>query len=147
MNRLLILVLVITGGCNSGVVPNKGNDQGDVPATADFPANNDVPASNDVSDDQVAVDRDDDGVSDDRDACLDTPPQQQVGRDGCSSGQIDSDGDGFSDRHEVNVVPGTDPFDPTDNPDNVRDSDDDGCSDYDETHFEGYCDNDPRTPQ
>lgn len=62
------------------------------------------------------------------------------------SGLVDSDGDGFSDDVEINGVPGTDPFDATDNPNNVRDTDGDGCSDYDELNFTGFCDNDPNTP-
>jgi hypothetical protein len=60
-------------------------------------------------------------------------------------GPLDSDGDGFSDADEISSTPGTDPFDPTDNPNNVRDSDGDGCSDYDELNFPGFCDNDPNT--
>lgn len=59
---------------------------------------------------------------------------------------LDSDGDGFSDDAEVSGVPGTDPFDATDNPNNVRDTDGDGCSDYDELTLDGSCDNDPNTP-
>jgi len=59
---------------------------------------------------------------------------------------VDSDGDGFSDELEINSTPGTDPFDPTDNPNNVRNSDGDACSDYDELHFPNFCDNDPYTP-
>ena len=59
---------------------------------------------------------------------------------------LDSDGDGFSDDMEINGVPGTDPFDATDNPNNVRDTDRDGCSDYDELNFSGFCDGDPNTP-
>jgi len=67
---------------------------------------------------------------------------------GCamSNGGIDSDGDGFTDAQEINGVPGTDPNDPTDNPNHVRDTDGDGCSDYDETHFADFCDNNPNTP-
>jgi hypothetical protein len=57
---------------------------------------------------------------------------------------VDSDGDGFSDDEEHNGTPGTDPDDPTDNPNNVRNSDGDECSDYDEINF-GFCDNDPFT--
>ena len=60
------------------------------------------------------------------------------------SDDLDSDGDGFSDSEETNGTPGTDPFDPTDNPDNVRDSDGDGCSDFDEL-TSGLCDGDPNT--
>ncbi len=60
---------------------------------------------------------------------------------------LDSDGDGFTDDDEINSIPGTDPFDATDNPINVRDTDDDGCSDYDELNFDGFCDNDPATPR
>jgi len=61
-----------------------------------------------------------------------------------SAEDLDSDGDGFSDLEETNGSPGTDPFDPTDNPDNVRDSDGDGCSDHDELTL-GLCDGDPHT--
>ncbi len=68
---------------------------------------------------------------------------QDIPRD--EFGQVDSDGDGFSDRDEHNGTPGTDPEDPADHPGQVRDSDGDGCSDYDETHFNNQCDNDPRT--
>ncbi len=59
---------------------------------------------------------------------------------------IDSDRDGFSDSEEINGVPGTDPFDASDNPDNVRDSDADGCSDFDELNISEFCDNNPNTP-
>ena len=58
---------------------------------------------------------------------------------------IDSDGDGFSDTQETIGEIGTDPFDPTDNPNDVRDTDNDGCSDYDEINFQGFCDGDPLT--
>ena len=61
-------------------------------------------------------------------------------------GALDSDGDGFSDDEEINGLPGTDPYDPTDNPDNVRDTDGDGCSDFDELNFAGFCNNDPNVP-
>ncbi|MCH7526409.1 MAG: thrombospondin type 3 repeat-containing protein [Planctomycetes bacterium] len=69
-----------------------------------------------------------------------------VDGDGSDGLVLDSDGDGFSDDEEINFIPGTDPFDPTDNPNNVRDTDGDGCSDYDELNFDGFCDNDPNTP-
>lgn len=71
---------------------------------------------------------------------------------GCGGGpgddtvRFDSDGDGFSDQQEVNGTPGTDPQDPTDRPDRPRDSDADGCSDFDELNFGGFCDNDPNSP-
>lgn len=58
---------------------------------------------------------------------------------------VDSDGDGFSDDLEISSTPGTDPFDATDNPNNVRDTDGDGCSDFDELNFSGFCDSDPNT--
>lgn len=51
----------------------------------------------------------------------------------------DSDGDGFSDEIEAYSVPGSDPFDWTDTPLSPRDSDGDGCSDYDEITW-GFCD-------
>ena len=56
----------------------------------------------------------------------------------------DTDGDGFSNDAETNGNPPTDPFDPADNPDNVQDSDGDGCSDYEESTL-GRCDGDPNT--
>ncbi len=67
---------------------------------------------------------------------------------GCGSDpvEIDSDGDGFPDAVEVNSDPATNPYDPMDNPDNPIDSDGDGCTDYEELNFEGFCDNDPNTP-
>ncbi|NOT02194.1 MAG: S8 family serine peptidase [Phycisphaerales bacterium] len=65
-----------------------------------------------------------------------------IGDPGCS----DRDDDGFCDDLEINSTPGTDPLDPEDNPDNVKDADADGCSDFDETNFPGFCDNNPNTP-
>ncbi len=65
---------------------------------------------------------------------------------GGNGGFVDSDSDGFSDDEEINGIPGTDPFDPTDNPNNVRDTDGDGCSDFDELNFAGFCNNDPNVP-
>lgn len=65
---------------------------------------------------------------------------------GCpATGGLDSDGDGFPDEVEINGVPGTDPNNANDNPNNVIDTDGDGCSDFDESNFEGFCDNDPNT--
>lgn len=61
--------------------------------------------------------------------------------------EIDTDGDGFSDDFEENAVPGSDPRNPDDTPDNPIDSDGDGCSDFDEINFENFCDNDPNTDQ
>lgn len=61
------------------------------------------------------------------------------------AGGLDSDGDGFPDDVETLGIPGTDPNDPTDTPDSPRDTDGDGCSDFDETEF-GFCNGDPLTP-
>jgi len=83
-------------------------------------------------------------VEDENDAQNDDTAQDD--EDGQGDGPLDSDGDGFSDDEEINGIPGTDPFDPTDNSDNVRDTDGDGCSDFDELNFAGFCDNDPNTP-
>jgi len=94
----------------------------------------------------VPVDTDSDGVTDLNDDCPGTPSGAAVDDNGCALSQVDSDGDGFSDDMEINSTPGTDPFDPTDNPNNVRDTDGDGCSDYDELNFLNFCDNDPNTP-
>ncbi len=47
---------------------------------------------------------------------------------------LDSDGDGYSDSEEIDSAPGTDPWDPSDNPANVRDSDGDGCSNVSAHH-------------
>lgn len=55
----------------------------------------------------------------------------------------DSDCDGSSDDEEINGVPGTDPFDASDNPNQVRNTDGDCCSDFDELNFPGFCNNDP----
>ncbi len=49
-----------------------------------------------------------------------------------TSAPIDSDRDGFPDSEEINGIPSTDPFDASDNPDSVRDSDGDGLIDNDE---------------
>lgn len=79
--------------------------------------------------------------------CGNTPTDLTGPGDGTlGSTVVDSDGDGFSDDVENNSNPGTDPFDATDNPNNVRDSDGDGCSDYDELNSDGFCDNDPNSP-
>ncbi len=83
---------------------------------------------------------DSDGVPDDG-GINDIPDTDGDGTD--DSVVLDSDGDGFSDDEETGFIPGTDPFDPTDNPNNVRDTDGDGCSDYDELNFDGFCNNDP----
>ena len=74
------------------------------------------------------------------------PDENTNVNDNGTDGAPDSDGDGFSDDEEINGIPGTDPFDPTDNPDNVRDTDGDGCSDFDESNFVGFCNNDPNVP-
>lgn len=72
---------------------------------------------------------------------------------GCTAGgggngraNADSDGDGFSDREEMESVPGSDPMNPDDTPENPIDSDGDGCSDYDESNFEGFGDENPDSP-
>lgn len=58
------------------------------------------------------------------------------------SGNMDSDGDGYSDDTEHYEYPGSDPFDATDTPANARDTDGDGCSNYDETQW-GLCNGNP----
>jgi serine protease len=63
---------------------------------------------------------------------------------GCVTTAVDSDADGYSDDQELANNPPTDPNDPLDSPSHVIDSDDDGCSDYGETHF-GQCDGNPST--
>ncbi|MCH7527300.1 MAG: thrombospondin type 3 repeat-containing protein, partial [Planctomycetes bacterium] len=47
------------------------------------------------------LDRDDDGVADDDDQCLDTPDGAAVNDDGCADSQLDSDGDGVSDEADL----------------------------------------------
>lgn len=74
------------------------------------------------------------------------PSDTDTGPDGTLNETIvDSDGDGFTNEDEIANTPGTDPNDPTDNPDSVHDADADGCSDYDELHYENFCDNNPNT--
>ncbi|NOT02107.1 MAG: hypothetical protein HOP29_15955 [Phycisphaerales bacterium] len=69
-----------------------------------------------------------------------------IGGGGSGRTNLDSDGDGFTDNEETNAVPGSDPMNPDDTPDNPIDTDGDGCSDYDESNFEGFCDGNPNTP-
>jgi hypothetical protein len=76
-------------------------------------------------------DFDQDGLSNDDEAFLGTDPFNP-----------DSDFDGFSDGQEVNNTPGSDPLDPFDTQFDPFDSDQDGCSDFDELVF-GFCDADP----
>ncbi len=64
---------------------------------------------------------------------------------GAVDGDVDSDGDGFSDEEETTSFPGSDPNNPNDTPDNPIDTDGDGCSDFDETNFVGFCDGNPNT--
>ncbi len=66
------------------------------------------------------------------------------GSGGGGSGGADSDGDGWSDEEEYWGIPGSDPYDPTDTPANPRDTDGDGCSDFDELEFQ-FCDANPTT--
>ncbi len=64
---------------------------------------------------------------------------------GCGTnpdGTQDSDGDGYTDDTEIYEFPGTDPHDATDTPAAPRDSDGDGCSNYDETEWD-FCNGNP----
>jgi hypothetical protein len=65
---------------------------------------------------------------------------------GCPMANPDSDGDGYTDEEERESFPGSDPNDPTDTQANPRDTDGDGCSDYDETEF-GFCNADPNSSE
>lgn len=49
----------------------------------------------------VKADGDEDGIPDDVDDCLNTPPGEEVDENGCSSSQIDTDGDGVSDDNDL----------------------------------------------
>jgi len=62
------------------------------------------------------------------------------------SASFDSDGDGYTDAAEFHNTPGSDPCDASDTQANPRDSDNDGCSDFDERTFNGFCDENPFTP-
>lgn len=124
-------VLLLLAGCGTGVgVP------------VDSTAGN----SSTGSPSATRRDGDGDGIFDSSDACPETPNGAGVDASGCALSQLDSDSDGFSDADEILFTPGTDPFDPTDNPNNVRDTDGDGCSDFDELNFDGFCDNNPNSP-
>lgn len=129
-----------------GLVAGCGTQAGSTGAPAEGQSDQGLPANDATVGGDVQHDGDGDGVSDVADDCPGTSPDEEVDASGCGLSQIDSDGDGFSDADEVLSLPGTDPFDPTDNPNNVRDTDGDGCSNFDEINFEGFCDNDPNTP-
>ncbi len=124
MQRLLITIPLIVL-----MLPGCGNTPTDLTGPGDGTLGGTVVDSD--------VDTDDGGIND-------IPDTDEDGTE--DSVVLDSDGDGFSDDLENGSNPGTDPFDPTDNPNNVRDTDGDGCSDYDELTLDGSCDNDPNTP-
>ncbi len=130
----LVIVLLLITGCGSGL----GSP---VAETRQTPPEAEVPSE---GRDQ-RLDTDTDGVPDLDDDCPGTLNGAAVNANGCALSQLDTDGDGFSDDAEINGITGTDPSDPTDNPANVRDSDGDGCSDFDESNFVGFCDNNPNS--
>lgn len=72
------------------------------------------------------------------------PPQPFCpGIIGEPSSTFDSDRDGYSDSNEYYAEPGSNPCDSSDIPLHPRDTDGDGCSDFDETYFAGFCDDNP----
>jgi len=145
MERALVFfissLLVYLGGCGSGVGGNNHTEEPSSFDSASFPDESTAQVP-----DRPTPDTDQDGFPDTSDQCSGTPLDEIPDSKGCGPSQRDSDGDGFADGDEVYFIPGTDPFDPTDNPNNVRDSDGDGCSDFDEMNFVGFCDNDPNSP-
>jgi surface protein len=78
----------------------------------------------------VKSDEDNDGVSDDVDECLNTPPDEEVDENGCSDSQIDSDGDGISEENDLcNDTPNGEEVDENGCSDSQKDTDNDGISD------------------
>ncbi len=72
-------------------------------------------------------DSDGDGISDDSDACPDTPAGESVDGRGCSKAQLDLDGDGMDDSWELNYG-----LNPNDSSDAEKDLDGDGLSNLEE---------------
>lgn len=140
---MLLLIPVFGQGCPPGA-PQNGNVDSDGDGFTDEDERSSFPGSdpNDPTDTQINP-RDTDG-----DGCSDydeTEFNLCNGDPNSSVGVLDSDGDGVADDVEVFSTPGSDPNDPTDTQPNPRDSDGDGCSDFDEVEF-GFCDGNPNTP-
>jgi hypothetical protein len=89
---------------------------GDQPATVDMAHTSEFSLDVTCTRPPPSVDLDNDGVPDDRDACLNTPPGQPVDANGCAEGQRDDDGDGANNANDQ--CPGT--------PSNVT-ANSDGC--------------------
>jgi len=137
---LLGFVLLAPGCTMPGAVDSDGDGFSDAEEINGVPGTD----PNDPTDNPDNVrDTDGDGCSDfdeiNFDGFCDNDPNT-------GGAERDSDGDGFTDDEEINGIPGTDPTDPTDNPNNVQDTDGDGCSDFDELNFQGFCNNDPDVP-
>ncbi len=78
----------------------------------------------------VKSDEDNDGVSDDVDQCLNTPPGEDVDETGCSASQIDTDGDGVSDDNDLcSATPEGEEVDENGCADSQKDTDGDGVFD------------------
>ncbi len=137
---LLLPMFFILGTSCPGVIPLDSDGDGftDTEEKDSFPGSDPF----DANDTQLnPIDTDGDGCSDfdetefnlcngDPDSDVDVP---------------DSDGDGDPDDVERFSRPGSDPEDPTDTQANPRDTDDDGCSDFDEVAYDA-CDANPNTP-
>ncbi|WP_111979561.1 putative Ig domain-containing protein [Algibacillus agarilyticus] len=68
------------------------------------------------------LDQDHDGINDTQDLCSNTPTNEVANIEGCSPSQLDTDNDGISDALEL--INGTDPFDPDTDNDGVNDAED-----------------------
>lgn len=129
--QVSMLVMLLIAGCGTETIVVDDGTSGNSSTGASTP---------------TVRDNDNDGIVDQFDLCPGTFIDELADDDGCALSQLDSDNDGFSDEEEIVSTPGTDPFDPSDNPLNVRDTDGDGCSDFDEINFDDFCDNDPNSP-
>jgi len=137
---VLMLLPVLSTGCPSG----NANPDSDGDGYTDEDERSNFPGSdpNDPTDTQ-ANPRDTDG-----DGCSDYDEREFGycnGDPNSSVGVPDADGDGVPDDVEYYSNPGSDPNDPTDTQPNPRDTDGDGCSDFDEAEFD-FCDGNPNTP-
>lgn len=107
----LVAILAIVTGCDMTLPPfdENGNDPPPGP-TVDGDDGGIFAAGIDSDENTDTVDSDDDGVTDVRDQCPDTPSESGVNSSGCAESQLDGDRDGVTDDRDVcpDTAPRTD---------------------------------------